>query len=399
MKNISLSVSALVGLALAGCGGGGSNHIASVALPSIQAVTFTTGQNALVVIGQSTFTTNASPTTVSGISGPYGNPSVLNGVLYLGDSGNNRVLGFNSIPATNGAAANFVLGQSNFSSALTGHTLTTMYHPETTATYNGDLFVDEYGNNRIDVYIPAPTAATSAPTAPTPQAISFTLTASTVGGLSTPEAVAVAGGKLIVTDSGQNRVLIWNTVPGLDTPPDLVLGQTSFTGAAVNQGFSAPTAATLNYPAGVWTDGTRLVVLDENNNRVLIWNTFPTTNDQAADVVLGQPGFTTNLINQSTTPGAPPSAATLHNPYDGVTSNGLQLFVTDYRNNRTLIWNTFPSTNDQPADVVLGQPNMMTAAGVTSQAGEYTPSGLLLTGTQLLVADESNNRYLVYSGQ
>ena len=389
--------------ALAACGGGSSSSVASAPTgpAPIQAVTFTTGQNASVVIGQSTFTTSVSATAATGISGPYGDPSILNGVLYLGDYGNNRVLGFNSLPTTNGAAANFVLGQTNFTTSTSGSTLTTMNGPQTTVAYNGDLFVDEYTNNRIDVYVPAPTAASSAPTAVAPQAINFTLTAGTVGGLNRPETVAVAGGKLIVTDSSHNRVLIWNTIPTSDTPPNLVLGQPGFTTFLANQGPSGtlPTAATLYYPAGVWTDGTRLVVLDKGNNRILIWNTFPTTNDQPADLVLGQAGFTTNLINQSSTAGAAPTAATLSAPYDGVTSNGLQLFVTDTGNNRVLIWNTFPTTNDQAADVVLGQPNMTTAASAVTQPGESFPIGLLLVGTQLLVADSNNNRYLIYNGQ
>ena len=400
LKYIKRSVAALVGLALAGCGGGGSSSpAANLGPPPIQAVSFTTGQSASVVIGQSNFTTGTGSTMASGISSPYGNPSILNGVLYLEDYGNNRVLGFNGIPTADGASADFVLGQTNFTTATSGSTMTTMSGPQTTVSYGGDLFVDEYSNNRIDVYIPAPTAASSTPMTVTPQPITFTLTATAAGGLNGPETVAVANGKLIVTDSNNNRVLIWNTVPTSDTPPNLILGQTSFAGIAANQTLAAPTAATLYYPAGVWTDGTRLVVLDENNHRVLIWNTFPTTNDQPADVVLGQPGFTTNLPNQSSVAGTPPTAATLRFPYDGVTSNGLQLFVTDNGNNRTLIWNTFPTTNDQPADVVLGQLNMTTFTAATSQTGEHSPDGLLLTGTQLLVADAHNNRYLVYSGQ
>ena len=41
------------------------------------------------------------------------------------------------------------------------------------------------------------------------------------------------------------------------------------------------------------TNSTRLLVADTNNSRVLVWLTFPTTNGQAADFVLGQPDFTT----------------------------------------------------------------------------------------------------------
>ena len=184
MKNIWLGMMGLMGLVTAGCGGGGSSPSANIGPAPVQAVTFTTGQNASVVIGQSNFTTGTGgAASASTIYSSYGNPSVLNGVLYIGDYGHNRVLGFNVIPAANGAAADFVLGQSNFSNELAGSTLTTMYHPQTTVTYNGELFVDEYGNNRIDVYDQAPSATTSAPAAATPEAISFIVTASALGGL------------------------------------------------------------------------------------------------------------------------------------------------------------------------------------------------------------------------
>ncbi len=52
-------------------------------------------------------------------------------------------------------------------------------------------------------------------------------------------------------------------------------------------------------PQGVWIQGSKLFVADTQNNRVLIWNTIPTQNNQPADVVLGQPDFTTSPpINQ-----------------------------------------------------------------------------------------------------
>jgi len=35
-------------------------------------------------------------------------------------------------------------------------------------------------------------------------------------------------------------------------------------------------------------------------------------------------------------------------PYDGVFSNGTQLFVDDQMNNRILVWNTFPTANFTP---------------------------------------------------
>ena len=37
-----------------------------------------------------------------------------------------------------------------------------------------------------------------------------------------------------------------------------------------------------------------LFVADTQNNRVMVWNTLPTKNNQPADFVLGQPNFTTS---------------------------------------------------------------------------------------------------------
>jgi hypothetical protein len=351
-------------------------------------VTFSSGQAASVVIGQPDFSSNASETTASGMSSPYGNADVVDGVLYLGDYSNDRVLGFSTIPSTNGASADFVLGATDLSSGGT------LGGAQTVAHYGGQLFVALYDDSSVAVYDPIPTADTSAPGAASPEAPSFSITASDVGGLSSPETLAIAAGKLVVTDSDNNRVLIWNTIPTADTAPDLVLGQVDFTGTSSNAGGTA-TASTFDYPAGVWTDGQRLVVVDENNNRVLIWNTFPTEDGQPADLVLGQTDFSGNSENAGL---ASPTASTLDYPYDGVYVNGQQLFVADFSNNRVLIWNSWPTSNGQAADVVLGQADFTTNGDDTTASSMNQPTGVFLYGTQLFVTDEGNNRYLLFDG-
>ncbi|MFM1953762.1 MAG: hypothetical protein RL187_971, partial [Actinomycetota bacterium] len=52
----------------------------------------------------------------------------------------------------------------------------------------------------------------------------------------------------------------------------------------------------LNHPASGASDGTHLAIADRFNNRVLIYNSLPTTT-QEPDIVVGQPDFT------DTTPG------------------------------------------------------------------------------------------------
>jgi len=52
--------------------------------------------------------------------------------------------------------------------------------------------------------------------------------------------------------------------------------------------------ASLSGPVGVWSDGTRLYVVDSGNNRVLVWNAIPSS-PVPADFALGQPAGASNL--------------------------------------------------------------------------------------------------------
>lgn len=168
-----------------------------------------------------------------------------------------------------------------------------------------------------------------------------------------PRGVWLVGGKLIVSDTGQNRVFIWNTLPQTEfQAPDVVLGQTDSADTGRNAGGKV-SASTLQYPSGVWSDGKRLVVADAWNHRVLVWNEFPTHSGQGADVVLGQPNFTSNQPNV-TGISQPPSAQSLYWCY-GVFSDGERLWVADTGNRRVLVFNEFPVHSYASADAVIGQ--------------------------------------------
>jgi hypothetical protein len=74
----------------------------------------------------------------------------------------------------------------------------------------------------------------------------------------------------------------------MNQPADIVLGQADFTHAVVTD---PPTASSLRGPQGVWIQDGKLFVADSQDYRILIWNTIPTSNNQPADLVLGQSSF------------------------------------------------------------------------------------------------------------
>jgi hypothetical protein len=170
-----------------------------------------------------------------------------------------------------------------------------------------------------------------------------------------PRGLHTINGKLIVADTAQNRVFIWNKMPVSSwQKPDLVLGQLNSTDTRRNAGGETD-ASSLLYPSGVWSDGHKLILADAWNHRVLIWNSFPTQNGQPADVVTGQPDMQHNLPNVYGV-GSAASARNLYWPY-GVWSDGKHLWIADTGNRRVLFYEAIPTKNYQAADKVIGKEN------------------------------------------
>ncbi len=162
--------------------------------------------------------------------------------------------------------------------------------------------------------------------------------------------------KLIVTDTGQNRVFIWNSLPTEEyAEPDVILGQAKLMDTGRNSG-GKTTASTMMYPSGLWSDGKQLIVADAWNHRVLIWKTFPTKNGQAADIVIGQPDFSSSMPNVEGI-GQPVTAKSLNWPY-GVFSDGESLWIADTGNRRVLYYKNIPMESYVGADDVIGKDSM-----------------------------------------
>lgn len=167
-------------------------------------------------------------------------------------------------------------------------------------------------------------------------------------------------GNLYVADSLNHRVLKFISPFTTDTVADQVWGQTDFTGNSCNktggylQAAPSPDNSSLCFSSiggsgsGVTIDLTgNLWVADGGNNRVLRFSKSGGNISQNADLVLGQPNFTTGgdySYGDSLNQFASPSSI-------GVDSLG-NIYVADQGNNRILKF-TPPFTNGMSGTVVM----------------------------------------------
>ncbi len=297
-----------------------------------------TGYVADIVLGQDSLnfgliSLGISPITLNNPSGV----SAASNKVFLADKWNNRVLVYNGIPSVNNSSAEVVLGQ-----------------PE--------MFSNLFNNGGISAK-----------------------------SLGDPTGVFCDGTRLFIADSANNRVLVFNSIPVSSfASADIVLGQPD-----MNTGTAGLSAKKMNYPTAVFYDGKRVYVADTGNNRVLIYNSVPVSNDANADVVLGQPGFILGQPNN----GESVSASVLNAP-TGLCSDSQRLYISDSGNNRVLVFKSIPELSFAPADLVIGQPDMMTAAMNSTNVSANTlnnPRSVILDGNRLFVTDSGNNRVLVYT--
>ncbi|MCX6116616.1 MAG: hypothetical protein NT027_03680, partial [Proteobacteria bacterium] len=363
------------------------------------------GQNADLALGQPNLTANTANNggvSASSLSSPRGIFG-FEGKIYVGDLSNRRLLVWNSTPVTTGQPADFVLGQPNLTSNqayFSGDWSKSFYPylmiPSIQQVYSDGtrLFAVDSLNHRVLVWNSLPQRAGQPPdfALGQPDLVSNTSNNGGVSGssMSSPQAVFSDGVKLFVADSNNNRVLVWNTMPTTSgQSASFALGQVNLTSSG-----TATTAIGMHRPFSVHYNGSKLFVAEIFNNRVLVWNTIPTTSGTAADFALGQPNLTTGTPN---TGGL--SAATLFGPR-ALISVGTKLLVSDTNNHRVLVWNTIPTASGQAASFVLGQPNLTSNTlnnGGISAATLYSPGYLYSDGTKLIVPDTGNNRVLAWS--
>ncbi len=392
------------------------------------------GPAADTVIGQSTFTASVpapSRVTKTALYYPVSVAFDSAGRMLVAD-GLGRVLVYPAASVTN-AAATRILGvgtptQSNPNPASVS--AVNVGNVTGVAANGSNVFVADATNSRVLVYGTADTwPVESAQFSPIAVGVvgqaTFSTSAANMGGLPSagtlnlPVDIAASGGELFVTDTSNNRVLVFPTVASgtsqtasrvigqLDFPynaPNLVEGKEFDLAGSTSNGVSGSAVLDLS------TSPPHLYVADTLNNRILGFNDFRhLTTGQRADLVIGQPDFFSTGKNYPTGTDGTPSQQSLDNPSALAVDSAGNLYVADTFNSRVV---RFPApfasgkTALESADLVLGQPDFNSVVTDTTVRTMNAPVSLALSkagadATQtsagyLLAADANQSRVLLF---
>ncbi|MBK6848489.1 MAG: hypothetical protein IPG96_13500 [Proteobacteria bacterium] len=349
---------------------------------------FYTNMPARRVLGQADFVGSAAnrggSATAASLSRPLG-VVVYGSKLLVADNRNNRLLVFDREPASDGAAATAVIGQPDFTSTAAMTSASTVSAPQGLGLTGSALFVAEWDSARaslwpLDSLFSTPRLSTVFGQVDANSAVDVTTSVTPTSLGSVPSVLAV-GSHYLVTDSDNHRVLVFDSTVGAPPAAIAAIGQPDLqsngAGSLANQ---------LNVPLGLATDGVRLAVVDAFNDRLLFFDQVPTTSGVAASSSWGSWGQ---------------GALNLDNPV-GALSDGTRLFVADRGNDRVLVFNRWPTSPDQPPDVLIGQATYGTGEANQGQGTVAAANSLwgvhflFYDGCRLFLSDTNNNRVLIY---
>ena len=348
--------------------------------------------------------------TASNLCNPTGVALDASGDLYIADFNDNRVIEYNapyaayaglgqtctaSTPCQNELSANKVFGQFSGGSpsfttigcnGTSGENHTTsnegMCGPEGVSVNptTGDLYVADALNSRVLVFL-NPLASgggnqgTSGFAGDETADYVFGQTSFTAyscnQGLSAPTASTLCGemffsggggvgvdadGNVYIADTDNNRVLQFNTPLSGNPPPstsftaNAVFGQGgSFTTSSGNLGGSNPSATSLDAPIDVKVDDSfNVYIVDQDNSRILEFNSGGSRTNPSANTVLGQKNFVSNFCPTA-------SDTSLCDPAGVAIDSTGNVFAADFYNNRVLEFDAPLATENEAASAVLGQ--------------------------------------------
>lgn len=192
--------------------------------------------------------------------------------------------------------------------------------------------------------------------------------------------------RLYVASTLENRVLVWNAVPTYsDAPADYVIGQDVFGSKEANTG--AQGEGWISSPASLATSRSQLLVADNGNSRVLVFDLPIQRNRPSAKVVIGQPDFQSRTNTSSSPKSRLGWIGGLVVDQRGrlfIKRGGASLFMYDQ----------VPSINGAEATLSFGGERQEVLDEVRPWSG--APLGLAAFDGWLFVLDERANRVLGY---
>jgi hypothetical protein len=262
------------------------------------------------------------------------------------------------------------------------------------------LIVADTGQNRVFIWKKLPRTEFAEPDVVLGQPAQ-TGTGRNSGGLASagtlqyPSGIWSDGEKLIVADAWNHRVLIWHALPKANgQPADVVVGQPDFEQNQPNvSGVNhEPSAQSLYWCYGVFSDGKSLWIADTGNRRILYFKEIPKENFPRADGVIGQKSFMEREYD-------PWNAIW---PYSVKISPKGEMLVADTQYYRVLYWQHFQKTFDNQADIVFGQADFESNG---QNQYSFSPKANTLNWCYdavfykngLLIADTGNSRILQWN--
>ncbi|MEM9017737.1 MAG: NHL repeat-containing protein [Verrucomicrobiota bacterium] len=352
------------------------------------------------VLGQTDFTSNqTSPVTASSMDSPEGiTVDPTTGKLFVADLSNHRILRFSSSSAyQTGAAAEAVLGQTDFDQSSSGLSATKFSDPTIIFVDNqGRLWVGDRDNSRVLRFDNASAIGTGAPANAVIGQPDFDSDDDPAGTphskLDSPTGIFVTpNGTLWIADTGFDRILRFDNAATLngEVAADQVIGQPDFSTFAENT-----TRNGLTDPFGIWIDGGgNLYVCSLGNSRVLRYDDIESAgNGPNASIVIGQPDFVTGTSGDG-----PQKLSNVY--YLGVSPSGT-LWVGDYSNYRFLGYRNAANLPSNPIpDIVVGQPDLNTDTERTISNQDFASANSIAFGRSgsIFFCDWDGNRILRYS--
>lgn len=357
-------------------------------------------------------------------------------ILYIADTGNNRIMAWrNPLAAANGAPADLIIGQRNrFRTGPNGpgtdYTTGLRVPTGLTVDSEGNLWVADSNNNRIMRY-PKPFeqpadflfpdvvlgqdsfgGASSGSAGRFPNRGRDTCAANTLflsdlgSNVFRTRMAFDPAGNLWVADPGNNRILRFPSrvlTPGNFGPDaDLVLGQLDFVSRSAHSGDTRDKSK-LFFPSGVTYGADGRLYVSDGRNRVLVYRN-PSTIGQNADRILG-----ILVLQQGQT--VPPRVNDIQfNTPESLLLADNFLFVADANNHRVVRFNPADSwaaetpTSFSPSmrDVIgqdnfnIGDPNR--GAATATAVGLNAPVDMTVLNNNLFIVDADNNRVVVVPG-